>query len=209
MKNTMKNTVNNIDNNNLNLTIEEKAWILSMRKITPEMAPTLEKYPTLENFLQEIGLPKNLSFNRGNYAYAYVVHIKEDEAYLSSAEDKIYLDEPKFKTHLLSGLVWEASVKGIFGSDMPLTLRVHIHHGRVICAEVDEFDSEIHADNFGPNLVCYPQVVETLFKDFKQQLDEAISLTEEDIEDYQNSIKDAKRKLRSFYKIKEYLKNKQ
>lgn len=200
----MKNTIND----NINLTIEEKAWILSMRKITPAMAPTLEKYPTLENFLQEIGLPKNVSFDQGESTRISHVYIKEGEAYLE--EDKIYKAKSNSKRYLLPCLDWEATVKGIFGSNMPLILDIQIHHGRVIYAAIHELDYEIRSNNLsGPNGEYCPQVAEMLFKNFKKELDKAISQAEEDVEECQSCLKDAKQKLRDFRKMKERFENKQ
>lgn len=192
MKNTLK------ENDNINLTIEEKGWILSMRKITPAMRTALTKYPTLEKFLQEVGISKNIRLRQIEHVHERSVSIRKGTVCETTVGSE---------ARLLPILNLEGNVKGLFGTKLTLGLRLLICNGRVIYARIQEVSSGLFADNFlyGQNREYAPDVAGTLRLRFKEKLNDAMRMTEESIKRHRECIERSKESLVWFRELKEIL----
>jgi hypothetical protein len=197
MKNTMKNTIN--DNNNLKLTIEEKAWILSMRKITPAMRTALTKYPTLDEFLKEVGISKKIRLRQMEHVHEYAVAIREGTVYELAVGSE---------ARHLPIIDLEGDVKGLFGTNLTLHLKLSICNGRVIHAQIREVSSGLFADNvsYGQRTEYAPNVAETLRREIKEKLNSAMKRMEESIQRDRKCIKNSKKGLVWLRELKETLK---
>lgn len=195
MKNTMKNTIND----NINLTIEEKEWILSMRKITPIMRTALTKYPTLDEFLKEVGISKKIRLRQVEHVHEYAVAIRKGTVYETTIGSE---------ARHLPIIELEGNVKGLFGTNLALHLKLSICNGRVIHAQIREVSSGLFADNvsYGQRTEYDPDVAGILRREIKEKLNDAMKRTEESIQRDRECIKNSKKGLVWLRELKETLK---
>lgn len=192
MKNTLK------ENDKINLTIEEKAWILSMRKITPSMRTALTKYPTLDDFFKEVGISKSVRLRQVEHVHDYAVAIRKGTVYGTTFGSE---------ARHLPIIALEGNVKGLFGTNLALHLKLSSCNGRVIHAQINEVSSGLSVDNllYGQCPEYIPDVAGTLRLRFKEKLNDAMRMMEESIERHRECIERNKKSLIWFRELKEIL----